>query len=738
MPSPLKRTRSATNVVFNCIRLTGFSLFLYSTFLPVISHGAFAQDQPVTDENSTITYPASFFAQYSPFSVNDMLDRIPGINLARGNGGGNGNNGGPGSSGGADRRGLGLGGDQVLINGRRITGKENEGNSQLSRIPAGQVQYIEIIRGTSGDLDVRGGNQVINIVMLETELRSTISYEVNTDRYHDGKIQPGAKISLNGQRGNFEYLVSGEIEPRWEFRDGFERSILADGSPNDTVDRDDLRDSAPVTLTTNLGYRFSDSDIMHFNAQYNDADVPGNTKRRITDFKVSPITSIDEYDDNANTNEFWEIGSDYEHTFANGSRWKTLAIVNRREDDSTRETFVLENTGWEKDLFLANFNRYQERILRSSYAFGLTHAQDLEIGIERAQTILDSSLQLGLLTSTGATSTAFGGLTPITNSNATVEEIRYESFLVHNWQLNSRMSFESTLIVETSEIEQSGDIRKKRDFDFIRPKVDYRFDITPALQLRATVEKDVAQLSFNDFTANINGGDDDQNAVAGNPDLRQEQSWRYDLNLEYRFNDDNGVLNTNVFYHELEDVIDKVDVSIPGRILSANGNIGDGERYGIDINGSLRLGLIDQPGMLLISNLRLEDSKVTDPFLGIERRLRQSGRGSVALGFRHDLASRSLNYGFNYRHGFVGNQKAYDIDKIEDFESGDFLTTFLETRGWGNLTYRFEAMNLLEGERCRIRSRYTGGTIATGTLNEIEDSCSDTGVKWAIKVRGTF
>ena len=732
LPSALKLSRVVIGLVIGCASLSGNTVL--------------AQNQPVTDANSTITYPASFFTQYSPISVNDMLDRIPGINVARGDNNGNGNsgvgnnnnNGGPGSSGGANRRGLGLGGDQVLINGRRITGKENEGNSQLSRIPASQVQYIEIIRGTSGDLEVRGGNQVINIVMLETESRSTVSYELNTSRYQDGRIIPGGKAVLNGQNGGFEYLVSAEIESVSEYRDGFERSILANGSPNDNVNRDSLIDSAPATLTTNLGYKFSDSDIVHINAQYIDGDTPGNTERKITNLKVVPNTSVDEYDDNANDNAFWEIGSDYEHTFSNGSRWKTLLIVNRREDDSTREQFTRTNFDWTKDLYLANFNRYQERILRSSYSLGLSDSQDLEIGIERAQTILDSSLQLGLLTNSGARSSSFGGLTPITNSNATVEEIRYESFLVHNLQLNTRMSLESTLIVETSEIEQSGDISKKRDFDFVRPKVDYRFDITPALQFRATVEKDVAQLSFNDFTANISNGDDDQDALAGNPELRQEQSWRYDLNLEYRFDDDNGVLNTKVFYHELEDVIDKVDVSTATRILSANGNIGDGKRYGLDINASLRLGLLDQPGMLVTGNFRLEDSEVIDPFLGIKRRLRQGGRGSSSFGFRHDLSSENLNYGFNYQHVFNGNQKAFDIDKIEDYASGEFLTAFAETVGWGNLTYRLEAINLYDGGRCRVRQRFVGGTIATGLLNEIESSCSDTGVKWAFKVRGTF
>jgi hypothetical protein len=185
-------------------------------------------------------------------------------------------------------------------------------------------------------------------------------------------------------------------------------------------------------------------------------------------------------------------------------------------------------------------------------------------------------------------------------------------------------------------------------------------------------------------------------------------------------------------------VIDRVDVSTLTTIASANGNIGDGERYGIALDGSLRLGFLGNPEMLVTSALRLEDSKVTDPFLGIERRNRQHGRGSFRLGFRHDLPARNMNYGFNFSHGFSGALKVYDVDKIEDYDSGDNLSLFFEMVGFAGLTYRFETMNTLNAERCRIRSRYTGGTIATGALDEIEDSCSVTGVKYAIKIRGTF
>ena len=719
------RCSSASNYVLLCILLLSGALF---------STSALAQEPTTSD--STVTYPAEFFAQYEPFSVNDMLDRIPGISVARGNSGGG--DGGPGSSSGANRRGLGLGGDQILINGRRTTGKENEGNSQLSRIPANQVQYIEIIRGTSGNLDVRGGSQVINIVLLEAESSSSIAYEINADHLHDGELKPGGKVSLTGQRGALDYLFSAESEPRWERRKGFENSFLVDGTPNDNVSRVTTTDSQPLVFSANLGYEFGVNDIAHINAQYEDADAPFIGERTIFNFVNTPRKDIVQFDDNNNSSEFWEIGGDYEHTFANSARWKTLFIVNQKEDDNLRERFDIGATSRELDLFLTNFNRYQERIIRSSYSFAFAGSQNLEFGIERAQTILDSSLQLGLLSGSGIASQVFGGLPEVNNANATVEEIRYESFIIHNLQINSRMSLESTLIVETSEISQSGDVNKNRDFDFIRPKVDYRFDITPSLQFRATVQKDVSQLSFNDFTANTNSADDDQNTIAGNPELRQEQSWRYDLNLEYRFNDDNGVISSNIYYHDLEDVIDRVDVSTETTIQSANGNIGDGERYGLSLNGSLRLNVIDQPGILVTAGLNLESSSVADPFLGIDRRLNRQGRGDYSLGLRHDMPQRNVNYGFTYRNSILDGRKVFDIDRIESYNSDPFSILFIEYQGFEGMTLRFEASNPHESERCRVRLRYSGGTIATGALSEIEDSCSHAGEKYAIKIRGTF
>jgi len=714
-------------------RLT-FAIGLASALLAGQSQTLQAQT-PITSDDATVTYPAAFFDQFQPFSVNDMLQRIPGITLALGGGGGS-SRGGPGSSSDGNRRGLGAGGDQVLINGRRIAGKDNEGNDQLSRIPASEVDYIEIIRGTSGDLDVRGGNQVINIVLNESQSNTSFAYEVNVDHYHDDTLMPGSKISATGQSGRLNYFLSGEIEPRWEYREGFEESFDIGNNLNQTVQREEETDQQPITLVANLGYEFNARNTANLNMQWTNSDFDNFTDRVVTNIVGAEEFPRFEFDNQPTDDSSWEIGGDYMHIFEDGSRWKTLVIVNEAEINSVRDRFILGDDSRTKDLHLTNYELNKERIVRSSYIFDVFTDQSIEAGVERAQTILDTSLQLGLLGD--EEDPRFGGLSPVTDSIGTVEEMRYEYFAIHNWSMNDRMTLETTLLFEDSEISQSGTQSNSRDFNFFRPKIDYRFDITPAVQLRATIEKDVAQLSFRDFTAGVDFADDEQNAFEGNAGLRQEQSWRYEANIEYRLPNDAGVVNTNFFYHDLEDLIDNVDVSSDDNILSARGNIGDGERYGVNFNSSLRLNFIDQPNMLLTAGLSIEESTVTDPFLQREReRSIRGGASQYSVGFRHDLPQlNNTNWGFNYRKEFYNDFTVFDIDKIERYPKFGSYFAWIETQSWGNLIYRFEVRD--QRNRCRIRTRYTGGTIANGVIDEIEDSCSDAGPVLAIKIRGTF
>lgn len=706
-------------------------LLFFSGFLGLASNAG--AQAPETASDATVTYPAEYFAQFNPYSVNDMLQRIPGISLARSGSRSQSRGGG---------RGLGAGGEQVLINGRRIAGKSNEGDSQLSRIPASEVRYIEIIRGTSGELDVRGGTQVINVVLNEALSNVSFAYEVNMDRALDGTLVPGGRISATGQYAALNYFLSAEREPRYDFRDGFESALDRFGDLAETVNRDETTDGWPISLTANFGYEFSPTDTANLNFSWTGNDVEYDTDRVITRYQSDEVASrIFERDTQPSESTGFEVGGDYMHVFDNGSRWKTIAIVNEKENEFERSRFKVDPSSSveTKDLYLFNYEKYQERIIRSSYVFDLSQGQSIEAGVERAQTIVDTSLRLGLLTGV-AGGQEFGGLTPVTSSVGTVEEMRLEYFTIHNWSMNDRMTLETTLLVEDSSISQSGTLANSRDFSFFRPKVDYRFDITPSVQFRGIVQKIVNQLSFRDFTAGVDQRDDEQNSFEGNSDIQQMSWWNYEANLEYRLPNDAGVINTQLYYQTVFDVIDNVDVSRDGEILSARGNTGDGRRYGINLNNSLRLSFLNQPNMLLTAGLSVEEATHYDSIRGEDRERAmgpRDGGSNYSIGFRHDIPRlNNTNWGFNANKRFLNDFMVWDIDKTEHYSPALSWFAWAETQAWGGLVYRFEARD--SNERCRLRTRYAGGTTVTGYVNEVEDSCSINGPVYAIKVRGTF
>ena len=715
-------------------KIKRIALSISPFILPLLLGAPLAIAQETNEDNSTVTYPAAYFAGYSPLTVNDMLDRIPGIDMVLQGEIGS-------SSFGGSNRGLGSS-SPILVDGKRMAGKSNEARAQLDRISADQVNYIQIVRGTSSELDVQNTGQLVNIVLREAQSRSSIATEVSATYFDDGNTEPGGSLAWSGQSGRLTYLMSAGVQSGYRHSELDENSVNSDFSPNDTREIDQYFEIKNYTFNSNLSYAISDRDRLALNVLYNDGDPPQRVFRTITD--LNAVTPVVTYEREAipATSENWEVGADYEHSFLNGARFKALFIVNEKDSHITRERFISTalNTTERKNLYLDTTSRYRERIVRGSYTFNLAANQGLEIGVEGSQTIQDSGLRLGLPVP-GVSSPDFGGLTEVAFPNAfsTVEEIRYEPFAIHNWQINSRMSLETSLIGEWSEIEQTGDVNKKRDFDYIKPKLDFRFDINNALQFKATLEQVVSQLSFGDFSRATNERDDDQDTIAGNPTLEPEESLQAEFGLDYRLPNDGGALNARYFYYDYKNKIGKIDISPSTTDLqSTNGNIGSAAAYGLITNASIRLGFMGLPTALVTGSLTLQESEFhDDPFAPKEHGFPPYDRGGYRFGFRHDVPVRNLNYGINYFARIDGNRTFFDIDNRFEFVIPSNLSLFVEMVGFAGLTYRLEANNLEDTEVCSERRRFNG-RLLNGLLKEVENNCSRNGRSFALKIRGNF
>jgi hypothetical protein len=260
-------------------RLLASKSLLLSLLLMVAGHSGYASAQDNVGDGSTVIYPASYFVDYRPVTAQDMLNRIPGMS------GTGGSSRGPSSGGGASRGGRGFGGgsgNQILINGKRVAGKNNS-QDLLGRVSADQVLQIEIIRGTSGELDVRGSSQIINVVLFEQMSNANISFQASMDQYSDSESKPGGSLSYSGQSGALNYLINASAEPRYRHRVSREQSILGDFSPNDLVLENRTTQQTDYSLSTNLGYDINANSSIRLNALFQQKDNPTDVFRETTD-----------------------------------------------------------------------------------------------------------------------------------------------------------------------------------------------------------------------------------------------------------------------------------------------------------------------------------------------------------------------------------------------------------------------------------------------------------------------
>ena len=114
---------------------------------------ALAAPAPATQDISS--YPASFFEGQQVANAYEMLGRAPGFTLDLGD----------------DVRGFEGAAGNVLVDGQRPTSKTDTLDQILTRIPVGQIERIDIIRGGAPGIDMQGNGVVANVILKKGAVR---------------------------------------------------------------------------------------------------------------------------------------------------------------------------------------------------------------------------------------------------------------------------------------------------------------------------------------------------------------------------------------------------------------------------------------------------------------------------------------------------------------------------------------------------------------------------------------
>ena len=666
-----------------------YRLLLLSLLLAAGQIGA-AEDSG-EDTGTTLVYDGAFFSQYRPVTALDMLRWVPGVAdivPSEGDGGGGG------------QRGFGSDGDQILLNGKRLSGKSNDIASALARIQADAVARVEVIRGTASGLDVRSQGLLVNVVLTENADRDSGSWQVHAGEYTDAGVLFDGLVSYSSGTDRMSYLASVEYGPFNRGDSEYRNDVFFPVDPNAPVTRIERvtpeRD-ADTRINLSGSFRISDDDELNLNAQYVDLDsLEEQSIVRTVEGEPEPEEALDL---RTEVGSEWELGGDLVNAIGPG-QLKTRMIITRdeeTEDDVASLVTILPTSDVVSTRVLTETEE-GETIARSSYTWSLTASQRVEAGLEAAVNTLDRSTRLFEQLADGTVVEV-----PLFNSTASVEEERYESFITHFWTLSERTLLESALNVEWSTITQDGGtVELERSFEFIKPRFDFRHDFNDSDQLRVRVERLVSQLDFSNFVLEF---DRDNDLIrGGNPDLTPELTWQYSATWEHRFPDDRGLISARFFYDDIEDHIDRI---IGPFGFSSLGNIGDAWRAGLELKTSLRLDTVGIPGAVIDVVYTGQETEATDPFSGEKRRISGEPAHDVEFQFRHDIPA----WRFNYLLEFFYRSKRFDYDvafidrQTDESPRMNLITQYQVRKG---LLFYLQLRSVAGIDRLTVRERFDG------------------------------
>lgn len=639
----------------------------------------------------TVNYPSAFFERYHPNTALDMVRQLPGFQLDDGDG----------------TRGFASATGNLLINGRRPSAKQDLPSATLARIPASQVEHIELIRGQAQGIDMQGQSMLVN-VYLRTDIPATVRWEAWAEHNNAAPFKTGGSISMSDRLEQIDFNTGIDMERDTSGWAGTEskydgNGLLIETGPTERMEKGFRINSLNLNASTWVGENF-----INFNSRLTTNKVDYLLPNR----SVSPLPGNRTRDviiRSANKNFEYELGGDAGRSFSDNLIGKLILLY--INDDSTSDSSQ-ENL----DSILGRTllrdaetdTARKEMIARLEFDWSRFRDHAVQFNLERADNVLDRSL----------VQTDDRGLGPVPvdvpGANSRVEEVRWDLLLQDTWS-SGNLEMDLGLGAEASTLTQTGDAELQRDFFFVKPLAVFSYAHGQGNQTRFKMAREVSQLDLGDFVSATLFEDDDLSL--GNPNIRPQTTWVTEISHEQRFGKEK-VIRLTGFHHWITDVLDLLPLS---PTFEAPGNIGDGRRWGFELETSFPLEWLGLRGAKLDFSALGQDSTVTDPVTGLDRRLSNDGGGTGYRTLQNLNGNIHYHFRVDYRQDFEQSRVAwgwtvadrskrslFKVNELDVYSEGTAINIFIETTRWFGIKIRLQADNLLSYDQHRQRTLFAG------------------------------
>lgn len=648
------------------------------------------------------SFTVADFSQYAPQNALDVINRIPGFAVAEER----------------EQRGFGQASSNILINGARIAGKSNGIVESLNRIPVKSIVRLDIFEGASLGIPGLSG-EVVDVIVKSQAFAGTWRWEMQ-HRDENDEVDPAywkSNIAMSGKRGttswslglNNDYQRLGYGGPETVF-DGV-GNVLEARDEYATFDRD------RSSISLGLVFDPASGNSGHVNLAYEqywqgdletrDSNLPGRDQR----FEAS---------DNEKSGE---ISGDYAFPVANG-RLKLIAFQSFSRSPARSSRFETDTPLIDRS-DNQRIDKIGESILRSEYNWIGANNTDWQWSIESALNTFDRSLR-----ASNQGNLAFGiPAFDQQEANAKVEEQRFETNISYGLSLSEKLFLQSSLGIENSNLEQSGDVSQERNFTRQKGFIGFSYQHSAATNISFQLARNVGQLRFTDFIASVDLDSGDNNA--GNPDLVPQQAWRAEISIDQNLQSW-GALTLKLFGEEIEDIVDRIPTASGG---DAVGNLDSAQRLGLEFSSIFQLTPLGWDGASFEIDAIYNRSKLDDPLTGKTRRISGELIHDITFELRHDVPRTDWAYGVSYR--LERDADTFRLNQVATLRRNRGLAfPFIEHKDFFGLTARFKVRNIDDRNDQEERRFYA--PRRDGMLRRIESRDRDFGRIYILELFGSF
>lgn len=657
--------------------------------------------------NAKIVIEAEQLNQFNDQSVGDAIRRLPGVTFPRVN-----------RSRDIKLRGLGKEYTQVLLDGRPIIDGDSSRNMEVDRIPTIFVERIEITRSPLATQDSQGSAGTINIITKRNFGRTGGGISLGAGHVENFGTAGDASGWTGGQTGPVKYFIGGGYQRRLleESNNTFNFSSSNAGpngtTPNRATIQDQKRTFDEYTALGRFEFKANDVNTFVVAPTY----LKTEERRAQSENRTNAaMTYVDRNTTEMRNRVRESYGSYFEwmQTHNNFVTSKLFADVQEAREDTARDSI---QTSYSATGAVTG--------VTPSYTFNpitLTRiAPGASATVQWDGHTFESGVGLNRLTRGENDSGRTDG-----SRTYDIREDVYYGYLSDSFSVLGTDKLTAGVRVEHSATATSDfrGLQTERTETDLNPSLNYKIAVAPDLDLRAGVARTVRRPDLRDLTPTVrlSSGTPGAPDTRGNPNATPEKVWGADIGADYYFYDKFGILSANVFARNFEDKLERRltqgYTGAPTRWISELRNAGNGNAYGLEVEGRVPLRMLNMPNLTLWSNATLVKTELTDPQTLQTRRWAEQPDAIVNVGLDYYVEAWRTTFGLNYNRAFAYSQDILQtgttvntlFNQRTEYNALNRLDFSVKVALSPNASISFSALNLT---RPMFRTRQTTYTAA--------------------------